>query len=169
MIVNIRQQIYNTLATTTNSPKIIDHSNAGGKSLPTYNTSNTAEISDTGKALPQQGTNQTDSNDMLAIYKNNPEAAAKAAYNYAHNNDLLFIPTPTSRNISDSHFLDGTPITDKDYMSRFKEESNDFRQQRINLYEAEKSKGTPEIEILSKIFNSYDNLPDSYKLKIGYV
>lgn len=151
------------------SQKVAGYGFVDGKSLPTSNADTTVKISVRGKTLSEQGIKAAYSNRILDLYKSNPEEATKAAKDYTYNNDLLLIPTPTSLKIEDSRFLDGTPVTDKAYIGRFESEAGNFRQQRIELYESEKPKGTPAAEIMRKLFDMYDNLPDAYKLKIGYL
>jgi len=50
----------------------------------------------------------------------------------------------------------------------FKKISNFYHEARVNLYETELAKGTSAIEILKKIFNYNDTLPEEYRKMKGW-
>ncbi|WP_252178438.1 hypothetical protein [Endozoicomonas sp. 4G] len=129
------------------------------------------QISEQARDLNNISTKQAYSLDPKEIeyYKNNPKQAAIDAKRFAYGIDFILVPAPTSRKYADHKYLDGTPVTDTSYSTKFRAEADLFRQQRIDLYEKEKAKGTSSIEILEKIYELYANQPESYKLKIGYI
>ncbi|WP_252178736.1 hypothetical protein [Endozoicomonas sp. 4G] len=129
------------------------------------------QISEQARDLNKISTKQAYTLDSQEIeyYKNNPRQAAIDAKRFAYGINFLFVPAPTSSKIADHKYLDGTPVTDTSYSTKFRAEADLFRQQRIELYEKEKAKGTSSIEILEKIYELYANQPESFKLKIGYV
>lgn len=61
----------------------------------------------------------------------------------------------------------GEAVTDVN-MAEFKTEAGNARLGRIALYQSEKSKGTPDAEILDKLFRYTDTQPDSYLSKLGW-
>ncbi|WP_252179461.1 hypothetical protein [Endozoicomonas sp. 4G] len=127
------------------------------------------QISETAKNLSQIGTKQAFNDRMLNLYMSDSGLAETTAKNLAYGQDLLFVKLPESGLLKDTYYLDGTPVTDQGYKSRFESEAGAYRKQRIALYEAEKSKGTPVGQIIEKLSDFYKNLPESYHLKIGYV
>ena len=61
----------------------------------------------------------------------------------------------------------GEVVTDQN-LSEFKAEAATARIERIALYEAEKAKGTPNAEILEKLFRYTDSRSDSYLNIVGW-
>jgi len=136
------------------------------------NNVDTVEISDTAKLFTTNNnvSNKQDYNEkLLQKAYENPGLARDLANNYAGGLDLLYIPSmPASLKIEDTFYADGTSVTDRTYLQNFNKEASIYREERIELYNTEKAKGTSDADILSKLFDYYSNLPESYQKKIGY-
>ncbi|WP_422472705.1 hypothetical protein [Endozoicomonas sp. ALB032] len=164
-IGSISTNRYNTAATgVAKNPLSASQTPSGNKEVQ-------VQISQQARDLSKISTKQayTLNPKEIEYYKNNPREAAFDAKQFAYGINFLLVPAPTSPRIADHKYLDGTPVTDTSYRPKFEAEADLFRQQRIELYEKEKAEGTSSIEIMEKIFELYANLPESFKLKIGYI
>jgi len=141
----------------------------------TANYADTVTLSTQGKALAvsdqQQGVGWTLSNQEHVInsVKEFPVWGAKYTEDFAYDDSyektgpLVDISNlPTIR-----YTYTGELVTDSN-LAAFKAEAATARLGRVALYEAEKAKGTPDAEILEKLFRYTDTHSDSYLSKISW-
>jgi hypothetical protein len=95
-----------------------------------------------------------------------PKVAAQLTHNYVHNAlgyELLDLSDrPNIRYSATGELV--TPIT-KAYFAKI---SQAMQLQSVHLYQTETSKGSPDIQILEKIFDLHDQLPEKFKDMLGW-
>ena len=106
---------------------------------------------------------------MLADAKADPDLAQKAAREYANDRSYeLHGPLVDIRDYPTLYFSATGEVVTEESLAAFKEEAAKAREGRMALYQAEKAKGTPDAEILEKLFAYTDTLSDNYLSKINW-
>ncbi len=106
---------------------------------------------------------------MLADAKADPDLAKKAAREYANDRSHeLHGPLVDIRDYPTIRFSATGEVVTEESLAAFKTEAAKAREGRMALYQAEKAKGTPDAEILEKLFAYTDTLSDSYLSKINW-
>lgn len=98
-----------------------------------------------------------------------PKLAEKLAYDYSHDPLVPWLDFSDHTNGTGPirYAATGQPVTEESegYFNRF---SSAELQNRVDLYNSEKAKGTPAADILDKIFGYIDTLPTRYKEMINW-
>jgi hypothetical protein len=106
---------------------------------------------------------------MIQAAESDPVFAKKMASIYAHDNsyettgplvDISAYPTM-------KYTYTGEVVTDQN-LSEFKAEAAKVTEGRMAIYQNEKARGTPDAQILKKIFSYIDSQPNDYLSKIGW-
>ncbi|MGE5491547.1 MAG: hypothetical protein ACM31P_09725 [Actinomycetota bacterium] len=98
-----------------------------------------------------------------------PKLAEKLAYDYSHDSLAPWLDFSDHVNGTGPirYAATGEPVTEESE-SYFNSVSSAERQKRVELYDAEKAKGTPAADILDKIFGYIDTLPTRYKEMLNW-
>lgn len=98
---------------------------------------------------------------MLKAAKSDPEEAEKLAFGYAHNS-LAHALLDVSDRPNIRYSATGELVTPKTE-AYFAKISRAMQERCMHLYNSEKNKGTPPVEILEKIFEFHDSMPLAFK------
>lgn len=98
-----------------------------------------------------------------------PVQAEKLAYDFSHSPDVQFLDFSDHINGTGPlrYAATGQPVTEESE-AYFNSLSSVALQNKINLYNAEKAKGTPAAEIMDKIIGYIDALPARYQAMINW-
>lgn len=100
--------------------------------------------------------------------KADPEFAAKTTYEFAQDNSYaLHGPMVDITQDPIRYSATGEVVTEKG-VAEFKAQASKARDELIALYQSEKGKGTPDAQILEKLFSARDTQPDSYLKKLNW-
>jgi hypothetical protein len=100
--------------------------------------------------------------------KADPEFAAKTAYEFAQDDSfVLHGPMVDITQEPMRYSATGEVVTEKG-VAEFKAQASKARDELITLYQSEKGKGTPDAQILEKLFSARDAQPDSYLKKLNW-
>lgn len=141
-------------------------------SAPAADYADKISISDTGKALARiqtESPSQEFRRITLEDANRDPAFAEKFTREYAYDDSLEkggplvdISAYPTIR-----YTYTGELVTDSN-LAAFKAEAASARIGRVTLYQQEKAKGTPDAEILEKLFRYTDTQSDAYLSKLGW-
>lgn len=129
-------------------------------------------LSGAGKALAASESNVGKSNKYEWLSKDAHELsepmADKLAQDMSYASDGILLDINNS--VNGAWRLAGSDniLTDAE-KNHFEQLSSKVRKDRINIYETEKSKGTPAANIMDKILSYNQNLPEKYKELSGWV
>jgi hypothetical protein len=139
---------------------------------PAANYADKVSISNAGKALAEtdvESPSQEFRRAAIEDAKQDPGFAEKITREFAYDDSLAkggplmdISNYPTVR-----YSYTGELVTESN-LATFKAQAADARTGRIALYESEKSKDTPDVEILKKLFQYTDTLSDDYLAKLRW-
>lgn len=142
-----------------------------GEITTTESNNDVLNISEEGKMLALSSGMKDRSTNIISAMEKDLELAKKMAKSAAYSPDYLYIDTQPGelqrKSMKEFFYADGTSILDRDYADQFNKQSLEVRQQRIDLYEIEKSHGTSDVDIYKLIQDFNNSLPVEYKSKAG--
>lgn len=97
-----------------------------------------------------------------------PQYAERTAYDFAHDTWSLTGPLVNIKTDPMTYSFTGEPVT-ADSMAAFKSQAASAHAEKLAIYQAEKSKGTPAADILKKLYAVTNNQGDNYLHKIGWI
>lgn len=101
--------------------------------------------------------------------QSDPAYAKKAAHDFAYNDSyMLHGPMVDISHDPIRYSATGEVVTDEG-LAAFKSQAREARDRLIALYQSEKGKGTPDAEILEKLFRARDGQPAGYLQKLNWV
>ena len=107
-------------------------------------------------------------NSELRNAQADPAYAAKAARQFAYNESyMLHGPMVDITHDPIRYSATGEVVT-KEGLDTFKAQARQARDELMALYQSEKGKGTPDAEILEKLFRARDGQPDDYLQKLNW-
>lgn len=97
-----------------------------------------------------------------------PRFGAQTAYEYAHDTFSMTGPFVNINTDPMTYSATGEVVTPEN-LAAFKAEAASATASKIAVYNAEKAKGTPDSEILKKLYAVTNAQPDGYLSKVGWV
>lgn len=135
-------------------------------------------LSDIGKQLSlnkdMRSENVERMNRILNSARNDPEFAKSYAKNLAHSDFLMGIDVSTisdGGDISVTRYSNGELVNNhstKANVQKWENQAKQYKAENIKLYNAEKEKGTSDIDIIMMTMEKNMNLPESFRKQQGY-
>lgn len=134
----------------------------------TANASFTVSLSQAARELATTDPSLRYRGIVLRDAERDPAFASKTAEQFAYNNSYeLHGPMVNISQDPIRYSATGEVVT-KENLAAFKAEAAKVTAGRIALYQAEKAKGTPDAEILKKLFDYVDGQSDNYLSKLNW-
>ena len=129
-------------------------------------------LSSAGRALAANVSDTEQSSKYDWLSRSAHELSEPAADKLAH--DMSYAPDGVLLSLNDSvngpsHLANSNKLFTGEDKSYFEQMSSKVRNDRINIYENEKGKGTSPAEIMDKILSYNKSLPERYKELSGWV
>ena len=137
----------------------------------------TVKLSDAGRQLSINNDTRPENfermNRILNYARNDPDFAKSYAKNLAHSDFLMAIDVSTisqGGDISVTRYSNGDLVINpstKASVQKWENEAKQYKADNINLYNAEKEKGTSDIDIITMLMEKNMSLPESFRKQQG--
>ncbi len=105
---------------------------------------------------------------MLRNAQADPAFAKKAAHEFAHDDSYVLNGPMVDISHDPIRYSATGEVVTEESLAAFKSQARQARDELIALYQSEKGKGTPDAEILEKLFRARDGQPNEYLQKLNW-